>query len=308
VALPLISEPFSEQTHSDQPISIREDARENTGDPETEEAESLPVAEKKTASVLFIEDNPDMRKFVRSFLEHEFGFFEAENGEKGLSLARERIPDIIISDIMMPGIDGVEVVRILKSDRRTCHIPIILLTAKAAKEDKIDALRMGADDFIVKPFDMQELKYRIRNQLHQMERLRERNIKTFLIRDFRPSVFSHDDVFLAELTDAVYRNLDNSGFNVAELSREMGISRTQLFRKLKALTGKQPSDFIRCLRLKKAVELMLDGSSNLSEIAYDTGFNSISYFSRRFKEFYHVSPSEYIKDLPRRKDTGLSAY
>jgi signal transduction histidine kinase/DNA-binding response OmpR family regulator len=269
--------------------------------------EILSITKKdEKASILFIEDNDDMRRFFHLNMQDDFLVMEAENGGKGLSLAREHIPDIIISDIMMPGMDGVEVVRSLKSDRRTCHIPVILLTAKSGKDDKVNALKTGADDYIIKPFDIHELKYRIRNQLNQLARLREQSIRAFLVKDPRASFNSRDDNFISELTEIVYRHLEDPAFSVIELSREMGVSRTQLFRKMKAITGKQPSEFIRCIRVRKAAELLKAGSSTITEIAYDTGFNSISYFSRCFKEIYQVTPSEYMQDPFRNKNMGLS--
>jgi len=258
------------------------------------------------ASILFIEDNDDMRRFFRLNMQDDFLVTDAENGKKGLSLALEHIPDIIVSDIMMPGMDGVELVRSLKADRRTCHIPVILLTAKVTKVDKINALQSGADDYIIKPFDIHELKYRIRNQLNQQARLREQNIRAFLIKDSRHLFNSKDNKFLSELKEIVSKHLEDQAFNVNELSREMGVSRTQLFRKLKTLTGKQPSEFIRCVRVMKAAELLKAGSATITEIAYDTGFNSISYFSRCFKEIYQVTPSEYMRNPYRNKDIGLS--
>jgi signal transduction histidine kinase/DNA-binding response OmpR family regulator len=251
--------------------------------------------------ILFIEDNEDMRKYVKHTFESEYVFVGARDGIQGLEAAREHIPDIIVSDIMMPGIDGIEVCRRVKEDLRTRHIPVILLTAKAGREDRVEGLEIGADDYIAKPFDVRELKYRIRNQLNQLERLREKYVKAFLLNDPVAEITSRDDAFLTDLTEAIKRNLEDPSFSVSELSREMSISRSLLFRKLKALTGQQPNEFIRTIRLKKAAELLAGNSGNISEIAYAVGFNNISYFSRCFHKMYRMAPSEYVK---RRAGTG----
>jgi len=251
--------------------------------------------------ILFIEDNEDMRKYVKHSFDSEYIFIGAGDGIQGLEVAREYIPDIIVSDIMMPGIDGIEICRRVKEDLRTRHIPVILLTAKAGREDRVEGLEEGADDYITKPFDIRELKYRIRNQLNQLERLREKYVKAFLLNDPVAEITSRDDAFLTDLTETVTRDLEDPSFSVSELSREMGISRSLLYRKLKALTGQQPNEFIRTIRLKKAAELLVGDSGNISEIAYAVGFNNISYFSRCFHTMYQMAPSEYVK---RRARTG----
>jgi DNA-binding response OmpR family regulator len=256
--------------------------------------------------ILFIEDNPDMQEYIKHEMEEQYILKGAGNGKNGLQEAYRLIPDIIITDIMMPGMNGMEVCRQLKEDRRTRHIPVIMLTARATNQDKLGGLSTGADDYMIKPFDIQELKYKTRNQLQQLERLQERYLKAFLLNDPSAEITSRDEVFLSGLLEVVSKNLEDPSFSVLELSRQMGVSRTQLFRKLKALTGQQPNEFIRSVRMKKASELLKKGSSNVSEIAYDLGFNSLSYFSRCFKEVYHITPTEYMKKPSQRRDIDLS--
>jgi DNA-binding response OmpR family regulator len=256
--------------------------------------------------ILFIEDNPDMQEYIKHEMEEQYILKGAGNGKNGLQEAYRLIPDIIITDIMMPGMNGMEVCRQLKEDRRTRHIPVIMLTARATNQDKLGGLSTGADDYMIKPFDIQELKYKTRNQLQQLERLQERYLKAFLLNDPSAEITSRDEVFLSGLLEVVSKNLEDPSFSVLELSRQMGVSRTQLFRKLKALTGQQPNEFIRSIRMKKAYELLKKGSSNVSEIAYDLGFNSLSYFSRCFKEVYHITPTEYMKKPSQRRDIDLS--
>lgn len=256
--------------------------------------------------ILFIEDNPDMQEYVKHELEEQYVLTSAGNGENGLQEAFRLIPDIIITDIMMPGMDGMEVCRRLKEDHRTRHIPVIMLTARATEKDKLSGLSTGADDYMTKPFDIRELKYKIRNQLQQLEFLRERYVKAFLLNDPSAEIASRDEVFISGLLEVVNKNLEDPAFSVVELSHKMGVSRTQLFRKLKALTGQQPSEFIRSVRMKKAAELLKKRSATVSEIAYDLGFNSLSYFSRCFREMYHITPSEYMKNPSRRRDIDPS--
>jgi len=201
----------------------------------------------------------------------------------------------------MPKMDGLELCKRLKDDRRTRHIPIILLTAKADKESKFTGLGVGAEDYISKPFDSQELILKVQNQLDQMDRLRSKFIQEFLLMGRKEKVKSRDDVFLSDLAVVIMNNLDDSEFSVEVLSHEIGLSRSQLFRKLKALTGQGPNDFIRTIRIKKAAELLLKNIGNVSEIAYSVGFDNLSYFSKCFASIYHVSPSDYSESMHKRK-------
>ena len=253
-------------------------------------------------TVLFIEDNEDMRNYVKRYFDKEYDFQVAKDGQEGFEKAIERIPDIIISDVMMPKMDGLELCRRLKDDRRTRHIPIILLTAKADKASKLSGLGVGADDYISKPFDNEELIIKVKNQLDQLERLREKFIQEFLLNDRKEKIKSRDDVFLTDLAEVVMDNLDDSTFSVEAMSHQIGLSRSQLFRKLKALTGQVPNEFIRSIRIKKATELLIKNTGNISEIAYAVGFEDPSYFTKCFSGIYHVAPSDYAKSILKKNN------
>jgi len=252
-------------------------------------------------TILFIEDNEDMRKFVKHYFEDEYIFHEAQDGKEGYDKAIEIVPDIVISDIMMPKIDGLELCRRLKDDQRTRHIPIILLTAKADKDSKIKGLGTGADDYISKPFDKDELLIKVKNQIDLMDKLRDKFKQEFFLKDKKGKTKSRDGLFLTNIVDVIMERMDDSEFNVEELSHEVGLSRSQLFRKLKVLTGLTPQEFIRSIRMKQAAELLIKKAGNISEIAYTVGFDNLPYFTKCFTHIYHVSPSKYAEKKLQKK-------
>lgn len=247
----------------------------------------------KKETVLVVEDSADVREYIRGALEPFFNVEEARDGERGLKKARKFIPDIIVSDIMMPGPDGFELCRILKSDIQTSHIPIILLTAKTSEEDILAGLETGADDFLAKPFNTKILVNRIKNLI----RLRRHLQETFNRRmNLQPVEIPQSDIdkeFLNDLMDAINQNLPDPDFNVEDLSNKLYMSRTTLYRKVQALTGETPTDFIRSCRLKRAAELLQKNSGSILEIALEVGFSNSSYFTKCFKEKYHRLPSQY---------------
>ena len=255
--------------------------------------------------VLIVEDNADLRQYIRGFLEETYLVDEEDNGESGLKKAIETIPDLIISDIMMPVMNGNELCRRIKTDERTSHIPVILLTARASLESKIEGLGTGADDFITKPFEPEELKARAGNLIQQREKLREfykKEISHGLLSklgaeddNHRPEVISVNRRFLEKAVEIVKRRLPDPEFNVEELAREIALSRAQLHRKLKALLGQNPSEFIRTIRLNQAAQLLVMKKGNVSEIAYDVGFNNPTYFSSSFRNQFGVSPTEFAR-------------
>ena len=243
--------------------------------------------------LLIVEDNDDMRQFLKHTLLPHYNIVEAIHGEHGWELALEKIPDIIISDVMMPQMDGVELCSKLKSDQRTSHIPVILLTAKADKPSKLQGLEMGADDYLAKPFDPQELLVILRNRIAQRKRLRERFSREITLQPNDIAITSTDERFLRKAMDIVEQHMSNLDFNVTAFREEMGISRMQLQRKLKALTDQSPVEFIRILRLKRAAQLIEKRKDNISQITYEVGFNNLSYFAKCFKEHFGVAPSKY---------------
>ncbi len=249
----------------------------------------------KLPQILIIEDNADMRLFIKNEFKENYNVIEAHNGTLGLSKAFEEMPDAIICDVMMPGIDGYEVCRTLKHDEKTSHIPIVMLTAKSSEQHTIEGLESGADDYVAKPFSSAILRVRIKNLIESRILLRKKFVKEpfATIKDISPS--KTDEKLLKKAYAIVEKNLDNPNFEVNDFAHEIGMSRTQLYRKIQAISGQSVKEFIRIIRLKKAAELLLTKDKNITEIAYTVGFNSLSYFSLSFTEYFGVNPTKYIE-------------
>jgi YesN/AraC family two-component response regulator len=218
----------------------------------------------------------------------------APDGEQGISTAIEAIPDIIISDVMMPGKDGFEVCETLKQDERTSHIPIILLTAKATDNDRIEGLSHGADAYLIKPFNKKELFVRL-EQLIKIRKQLQKKYSKVDIGITRKTVPSGEERFLKKAVEIIENHLDNPKLNTAMLAENLNMSESQLYRKLKALGQKSTSLFIRGIRLSAARKLLETGDMNISEVAYACGFNDPAWFSRIFKKEFGISPSEVRK-------------
>ncbi|MFT7031359.1 MAG: signal transduction histidine kinase/DNA-binding response OmpR family regulator, partial [Marinoscillum sp.] len=251
----------------------------------TETLEGAPI-------VLVVEDNAELRSFIVESLTESAEVIAANNGKEGWSLILDRMPDIVVSDVMMPEMDGYELCQKTKSDARTSHIPIILLTAKSAQESKEKGLEAGADDYLTKPFHMYELELRIQNAFRQQNNLREFLRKDYLALNTEAKNPQTKDAFLFQLDSLLASNLTNEVVSVDWLASEMSMSQSTLNRKLKALLGFSAVEFIRQTRLQKAILLLASGQS-ISEVAYQVGFESPSYFSQCFKEVYHLTPTEY---------------
>jgi DNA-binding response OmpR family regulator len=252
-----------------------------------------PLHRKALPLVLIVEDNRDMRSYMQDCLDSDYRVIEAVDGEDGLHLAIEKIPDLIISDVMMPKMDGFQLCQRLKSDERTSHIPVILLTARASAESKIKGLELGADDYLIKPFDRTELQIRARNLIEQRRKLRERFSRDISLHPREIAVTSYDEKFLQRAIDIIEQHLGDSEFTVTSFLNEVGMSRMQLHRKLHALTNCSASEFIRVLRLKRAAQLLQQHSGNVTEVAFEVGFNNLSYFSKCFRQQFGMLPSEY---------------
>lgn len=263
---------------------------------ETSEHEIKPDNQSETLdSILIVEDNADLLNYMQSILVHDFKIFMAADGELALSLARQHIPNLIISDLMMPKLDGIELTRAVKADERTSHIPVILLTARNEEQARITGLKTGADDYLTKPFSQNELRARIDNLILQRKKLADIFQEKILVFPTPWSGTSLEDKFLIKARDAVEANLSDHTFSVDTLAEELHLSRTQLFRKLKALTSLSSSDFIRDIRLKRAAELIRQKADTFTRIGYMVGFSDQSYFTKSFKKQYGLTPSEYAK-------------
>ena len=245
--------------------------------------------------ILVVEDNAEIRMMIAENLEREFIVMEASDGSAGLKLAIDHMPELVITDLMMPRMDGIEMCTQLKSDLRTSHIPVIMLTAKAALEDKLEGLETGADDYIPKPFEIKEVIARTKNLIEQRKKLREKFSKTITIDPSDIVITPVDEKFLQKAIDVVEAHMSDDQFNLSGLCNEMNMSQSTIFRKLEALTNLSPIGFIRSIRLKRAASLLQQQFGNVSEIALEVGFNNPSYFSRMFSKYYEVSPSAYAK-------------
>ena len=246
------------------------------------------------SSILVVEDSEDVRKYINGLLKDDYKIVEADNGRNGLKIALEILPDLIISDIMMPEIDGLEFCRRIKSDWKTSHIPVILLTAKASGESKIEGLETGADDYITKPFSYGELSIRIKNLLEQRKRLREKFSKAASFKPENITPNKADQEFLQNAIRIVDKNISDTKFDSEKLAKEIFLSRSQLHRKFQTISGQSTGEFIRTFRLKKAAGLILEKELSVTQIAFEVGFNSPSHFSKAFKQMFGCLPSEFL--------------
>ncbi|MEM8523330.1 MAG: two-component regulator propeller domain-containing protein [Bacteroidota bacterium] len=271
-----------------EPISYFGDTANVSGDTLEERGEELPL-------LLFVDDNSDIRRFIKEGFQNDFRIIEAADGEKGYEIALASLPDIIVSDVMMPNKNGFELCEALKTNHLTSHIPVVLLTAKSASEDELEGLQTGADAYVVKPFKLDILRTQLLNIHLHRERLRKRFRQEVILEPEEIAVTSADEEFLKSAVSIVEDHMSDSEFNVEALVKEMYISRSKLYLKLKALTGQSTSEFMRTVRLKRAVQLLEKSDYTIKEIMYMTGFNTASYFSKCFKKQFGVVPSEYLE-------------
>jgi DNA-binding response OmpR family regulator len=244
--------------------------------------------------VLVVEDQPDLSDFIASSLSKSYHCIVAKNGVEGFELAKQQVPDLIISDIMMPEMDGNELCKRLKEDELTSHIPIILLTAKADQENVIEGLASGANDYLKKPFSLAELKLRIHNQLESIRKIQQhfQAKKEHTLTEIPPTFCNAKDVlFLEKINQTIESNIDNAQLGVDLLADKIALSNSQLTRKLKSITGMSPALLIKNQRMEKALTLLKQGE-NISEVAWSVGFDSPAYFGKVFKAHFGFTPSE----------------
>ena len=243
-------------------------------------------------SVLVVEDHEDMASYIRHILTPSFQIIEATDGREALQIAAKQIPDLILSDIMMPNMNGIELCHKLKEDIRTSHIPIVLLTAKADVQARIEGFEQGADAYLIKPFNKKELLIRLQKLLELRKSLQTRYQQKGVLPVAENIALKKEDSFIRQFREFVEENLNNDNFEISLLCTELGMSRSQLYRKLKALTGDSVANFIRTIRLQKAMEILQTDQLTVAEVAYQTGFKDPAHFSKSFKAMYGRNPSE----------------
>ncbi|WP_020532559.1 hybrid sensor histidine kinase/response regulator transcription factor [Flexithrix dorotheae] len=268
---------------------------------ESEISNSTSTQEGEQPVLLIVEDNKDIRKYIMEELSIEFTVKEAANGAEGLKIAESEIPDIIISDVMMPEMDGITMCNKLKINVTTSHIPIILLTARASTKFEVEGLNVGADDYVTKPFNLLLLKARIFNLINNRKKLRAYFSNNLSLEPKDITTASMDDQFIKKVMEITEKELANPDFGVNEFARALGFSRTQLYRKFQALTGQTVKEFIRAYRLKYALKLLETKAYSISEIAYQVGFRNHPNFTRAFQKHFGYSPSDYLNDLEGKK-------
>lgn len=263
--------------------------------PETLEPEPAPadIPDSRKKMLLLVEDNEDFRFYLKDNLRQYFTILEAADGKEGWQKALANHPDLVVSDISMPEMDGIDLCKKIKKDQRTSHIPVILLTALAGEQQQLKGLETGANDYLTKPFNFEILLSRIRNLLSQQAIARKTFEKRIEISPADISVASPDEQFLHQVMEIIEKNMANPDFSVEELSKGVFMSRVALYKKILALTGKTPIEFIRSVRLKRATQLLEKSQMTVAEIAYEVGFNNPKYFSKYFKMEYHVLPSQW---------------
>ena len=242
--------------------------------------------------VLIIDDNASMRSYLRSILSLQYNVMEAQNGEEGLAVAKKNVPQLVVCDVMMPVMDGLEFCRLMKDDVSTCHIPIILLTARTLDEQRAEAYSTGADSYITKPFSAETLEARVSNLLKNRSQLRLIFSGSQQEQQEQEALGDKDQSFIKQLRKVIKSHIPDADYSVEDLGDEMGLSRVQLYRKVKALTGYSVVDLLRKARLAKAKHLLETTDMNISEVAYEVGFTTPSYFTKRFKEEYGIKPGE----------------
>ncbi len=260
---------------------------------ELDEEHEEQVSNSSGVTILIVEDNLEVRLFIKSIFEDDYEILEAENGEMAIEIANNHKVDLIISDVMMPKMDGIELCRLIKTNILTSHIPVLLLTAKTSESAQKQGFQTGADAYITKPFDSNMLEMRVNNLLKTRKSLIEKFKKDLILEPTMPEVVSQDEVFLQKAITLVETHINDSEYSINDFVNEMGMSRSALYRKLKALTDQSITEFIRTIKLKRAGQLIVQTQLNISEIAFDLGFNDLKHFRKSFQKLFDELPSDY---------------
>ncbi len=264
-------------------------------DTEKVENESVESGDKKRGTILIVEDNNEIRRYLSNGLADLFNTLEAGNGEEALEKLKDNEVDVIVTDVMMPVMDGIKLCKNVKQNIRTCHIPVIILSAKTDIKDQMEGLQMGADDYIPKPFSLAILTTKIQNMMRTRRRMLDKYAKSLEVEPEKITFNAMDEALLKRAMTIVEKNMDNIEFSTDEFAREMNMSRSNLHLKLKAITGESTIDFIRKIRFNEAAKLLKDGRYTVAEVSTMVGFNTPSYFATSFKKYFGCLPTEYIK-------------
>jgi DNA-binding response OmpR family regulator len=243
--------------------------------------------------VLILDDDEDMRLFISRLLSPTYNVLQASGGEDALRLAQHHQPDLVVCDMMMPGMDGYQFLRALKEDMRISHIPIIMLTARASMDARLKGLEEGADDYITKPFNERMFLLRVKNLIERMQKAKERFWTDINLEPKELTITSIDEKFMANLVSVAEKHIANTDLNADLICHELGVGRSYLYAKVKALTDLPVNEFVKAIRLKRAAILLTKGQLHVNEVAYKVGFNDRYYFSKCFLKHFGVSPSQY---------------
>lgn len=256
---------------------------------------------KKEKTILVVEDNRDVRNYIISLLANDYNMLEAHNGEIAINIAKQHLPDLIITDLMMPKMDGMEMTRILKTDLNTSHIPVIMITALATPSNVTEGYETGADDYITKPFNAEILVARVKNIIQSRDNLKEMYGKRFSLESLGIETTSVDERFMQKIYDVLMQNISDPEFNIDKFSKEVGMSKANLYRKIKTNTNFSPNEFIRNYRLEAGAKMLKETDMTVSEVYVAVGFNSLPYFSNCFKVQYGISPTEFTSKFHSQK-------
>lgn len=267
-----------------------------------DETIEIPEFDKLLSTILIVEDNREVRSFIKSVFADKYNVFEAENGKDGIEIARKHPIDLIISDVMMPIMNGFELCRQIKTDLITSHIPVILVTAKTSDIHREEGYKMGADAYIVKPFDSEILEIRVKNLLAIKNQLISKFKKDIILEPKELTITSADEIFLEKAIKIIEENISDTEFNVIHFAEQMNMSRSVLFRKMKVLTGQSINEFVRTIKIKRAAQLLTNTDMSIADITYELGFNDLKYFRKCFKTTFDETPSTYrVKYSPNNK-------
>jgi len=255
------------------------------------------MGDNELPTILVVDDNPDIRYYIRTILQDKYTVIEAKDGEEGIQKAIKLVPDLVVSDVMMPKVDGVNLCQRLKEELSTSHIPIILLTACSLDEQRIAGFESGADDYISKPFNSNILEVRIRKLIENRQNLKKKFGEHFFTLVDKGGLNGPDKSFLDKFRQIVEKDISNPDLNIEDLGKAIGLSRVQLYRKIKAMSDYAPNELVKIIRLKKAYHLFSTTERTVSEVAYDTGFTSPSYFTKCYRSFFKESPSDLLKRI-----------